>query len=501
GQVVGGTLTVLGEINALASGSTAQITSNLNLGGISRNFNIADGALVMDMEISGAVTNGGLNKNGPGTLILSGPAASANSFVGATMVNQGVLILKKSAIDGAIAGNLTIGDGVGEANSDVVRLEADEQIKASGWNWVNVKSTGVLELAGHVETIGNLSLSGGNVTTGPSSAGVLRAMGDVVSNAADTTSTISGRMDLGGGMRTFNVADGAPANDLSITAIIFNGGIRKSGDGKLRLLGNLFSGGVALMQGGLVVASDFALGSGQLTMDGGTIEAEGAPAFNNPVRIEGPAAVVGSANLVLRGPISSNAVLSKRGGGVLSIWGAQSNEPGAGLNVLAGRVNLNSDAGTPATAASAAVANLILKIGKGEILDSMVVLGANQELAGLEVASAASTNAQGLDLNSPTDPGAFRTVRVYATELVAAKSSIYDAIANANASGALDPHDGIFDSGLSAHPGARIGVAMVNDAHGDANVLIRPTIAGDLNLDGMVTIGDFIDLASHFNEV
>jgi hypothetical protein len=194
-------------------------------------------------------------------------------------------------------------------------------------------------------------------------------------------------------------------------------------------------------------------------------------------------------------------VLSKSGGGVLTISGAQANDPGSGVNVLAGRVNLKSNAGAPAMAGTAAIANLVLQVTKAETIPSMVVLGANQELAGLEVASTASTDTQGLDLNSPTDPGAFRAVRVYATDLAAAKNSIFAAIVNANALGATDPHDGIFDSGLSAHPGARIGMAIVNDAHGDANVLIRPTRVGDLNLDGMVTISDFIDLASHFNEV
>jgi autotransporter-associated beta strand protein len=33
-----------------------------------------------------------------------------------------------------------------------------------------------------------------------------------------------------------------------------------------------------------------------------------------------------------------------------------------------------------------------------------------------------------------------------------------------------------------------------------SQVLIRPTVVGDLNLDGMVSISDFIDLASHFGE-
>jgi hypothetical protein len=183
----------------------------------------------------------------------------------------------------------------------------------------------------------------------------------------------------------------------------------------------------------------------------------------------------------------------------LNIAGAQNNEPGAALNVLAGRVNLKGDAGIAATAASAASANLLLRIGKGETISSLVVLGANQELAGLEVAAMAFTDAQGLDLNSPTVAGGFRAVSIYAADLAATKTFLYAAIANANVSGAADPHDGIFDSGLASHPGAKIGVAIVNDAHGDANVLIRPTIAGDLNLDGMVSISDFIDLAANFN--
>ncbi|HEV8605960.1 MAG TPA: autotransporter-associated beta strand repeat-containing protein [Tepidisphaeraceae bacterium] len=501
GQISGGMLTVLGEVSGLASDGTALIASNLNLGGINRNFNIADGTPATDVEISGVISNGGLVKTGPGTLLLNGSAGSNNNYIGPTMVNQGVLVLNKLVVDGTIDGNLVIGDGAGGVNADVVRLEADEQIVPNGWNWVTVRSSGLFELAGHVETISNLAISGGNITTGPSSSGLLRVLGDVVSNPAAVSGTISGRMDLSGGVRTFNIADGAAANDLSITAIISNGGITKTGAGKLRLLGNLFAGGFALMQGGVVVTSDFSLGIGTVTLVGGMIESEGAPTLSNAVRIEGPAAVGGNASLNLNGPIISGNVLSKRGAGVLTISGSQSNGPGAGLDVLAGRVNLNSDAGVAASANAAANADLVLRIGKGEAIGSLVVLGANQELAGLEVAASTFSDAQGLDLNSPPDAGAFRAVKVYAADLAAAKNSIYAAIRSANADGAADPHDGIFDSGLSAHPGSRIGMGIVNDAHGDAHVLVRPTKVGDLNLDGVVTISDFIDLASNFDQL
>jgi hypothetical protein len=51
---------------------------------------------------------------------------------------------------------------------------------------------------------------------------------------------------------------------------------------------------------------------------------------------------------------------------------------------------------------------------------------------------------------------------------------------------------------LSGHPSSKLGIARLSDLHGDPYLLIRPTRVGDLNLDGQVTISDFIDLASNF---
>ncbi len=124
---------------------------------------------------------------------------------------------------------------------------------------------------------------------------------------------------------------------------------------------------------------------------------------------------------------------------------------------------------------------------------SKVVVGADQSLKSLTL-STADTGTQGFDLNTPASAGAFRSIHVYAADLASAKASLYSGIKNAIA----NPGDGIYDSGLASHSGSKLGIAQVADAHGDQNIFIRPTKVGDLNLDGNVTISDFIDLASHF---
>jgi hypothetical protein len=62
-----------------------------------------------------------LIKDRTGTLIFSGGSGTANSY-GSTIVNDGTLVLDKSIANVSIPGALTIGDGAGGLNSDIVRL-------------------------------------------------------------------------------------------------------------------------------------------------------------------------------------------------------------------------------------------------------------------------------------------------------------------------------------------------------------------------------------------
>ncbi len=151
---------------------------------------------------------------------------------------------------------------------------------------------------------------------------------------------------------------------------------------------------------------------------------------------------------------------------------------------------MNTNAGSAASAAEPASAKLGVNVsGDG----AKVVLEADQDLKSLTITDGAGL--QSFDLNSPAGAGEAHAVRVYASDLDAAKASLWSAVTHAVA----NPEDGIYDSALAAHPGSAVAVGKLTDDHGDQYILVRATRNGDLNMDGSVTISDFIDLASNFN--
>ena len=122
-----------------------------------------------------------------------------------------------------------------------------------------------LEMTGAVLTLNSDSTS----------AASLQLFGDVTTLASSTTSVIangvgnspavSGRVDLEGGVRTFTVAQGSvPSSgaDLSVSAVIANGGLTKTGAGRMLLTGvDLYAGKTTITQGVLEIA-----GSGSIAL-------------------------------------------------------------------------------------------------------------------------------------------------------------------------------------------------------------------------------------------
>jgi len=127
---------------------------------------------------------GAVTKTGDGTLVFSGP--SANTYGGATTVNQGTLALGKA---GAIAapGPLTIGDGTGGADADVLRLDAAQQIPTGAS--ITVNSSGLLNLNNRSASLASLTGSG-HVDFGGASA--------VLSVGANGSTTFNGLLSGAG---------------------------------------------------------------------------------------------------------------------------------------------------------------------------------------------------------------------------------------------------------------------------------------------------------------
>ncbi|WP_425616202.1 beta strand repeat-containing protein [Anatilimnocola sp. NA78] len=136
------------------SSGTNAINVDLTLGDAAGNTINASGG---SLSLGGAISNGtgsALTKNGVGNLTLAG--TTANTFTGATTVNDGTLILQKTAGVIAVAGALNIGNASG---SDVVRLGASDQITDASVITMNSGGGGnsaKFELNGFNETIAGL---------------------------------------------------------------------------------------------------------------------------------------------------------------------------------------------------------------------------------------------------------------------------------------------------------------------------------------------------------
>jgi autotransporter-associated beta strand protein len=222
---VTGNFTTGGSQDLTFSGAT-------DLGGSTRTITVSNSGAT---EFSGVISNGGLTKDGSSTLKLSG----ANTFTSDLTINAGTLQISGSS----------------------------ERISNSAS--VVIGSSGTFDLNNFDETISGLTMTSGSVTTG---TGKLILGGNVTTVGSSAEATITGLLDLGGSTRTFDIANGTVGADLRINAVISNGGITKTGDGKLTLEGsNTFGSGLTVNAGEVNLNHLNAGGSGTLTVNNGSL--------------------------------------------------------------------------------------------------------------------------------------------------------------------------------------------------------------------------------------
>ena len=251
---------------------TANSASFITLHGGNQNAYVGDGGAIFSTDgysigISAnllASGNGGLTKNGSGTLTLSGN----NTYTGGTTVNGGSLVL-----DGANGGNSRIrgalsvnaGSTVSFTNGDGTGLGWNEGAKITSLaiNGGTVTSAGII----HVWNLGsNLTLTGGTLQSNNGSSDAsgpqLEWTGtNITTLASANPSVIAGRVRFrpdSGTLNTIEVADGAAATDLLISAALTEtsrSNLLKTGAGTLRITGSVQLTGVINVEAGTL---DFA---------------------------------------------------------------------------------------------------------------------------------------------------------------------------------------------------------------------------------------------------
>jgi autotransporter-associated beta strand protein len=347
-----GTLFLQSDVTTLAASASATISGNLDLGGVTRTFSMADGAAPIDLDLSAAIlgaSGAGVTKAGAGTLGMFGIAV--NTYTGPTTANAGTLEFARSAP--AVLGSLTINNGA------VASEIADNQIADTSSVTVNAGGTfdvnNVADAIGGLTVFGSVNIGTGTLSAGPvqmtggsiasTGTGKLKLLGDVTTSTASASATISGNLDLGGATRTFAVADGAAAIDLDLPATIGNGALTKSVLGKLRLEGtasNTYTGLTTVSAGAL-----------ELDKSGGTL------ALLGDLQIVG-----GTAREIGNDQIADTATVTVNSNGAFDTSG--SHDTIGPLNVGGGSVTIGS--GVLTTGAVTMTGGSIGSTGAGKLL-------------------------------------------------------------------------------------------------------------------------------------
>ena len=248
---------------------TGTISGNVDLDGGTRTINVQQGTATTDLEISGIVSNGGLRKEGDGTLLLSG----INTYSGITDITDGSVIFTDNSAFGS---------------SSLVRLGlvgGNTQDLEYGVNGLTLSRPVQIQNSGGNKTL-RLDLAGTNTGTLSGTLDIRRTAAgqfDVVVGADDTL-TVSGNVvtNAGGGAGIFKtgdgtlVLDGAGANSYSGPTTVDSGVVLLS---KPNNVNAIPAGGAVAVTSGAKLSLDghsqISDGVSSFTITSGTFDAAG----------------------------------------------------------------------------------------------------------------------------------------------------------------------------------------------------------------------------------
>jgi len=408
---VANAITVNGDFTVGGSSSSDDLTLNgpVALGGASRTITVNSGVTTtLGGNITTATAGVDLNKNGAGTLVLSG---TGNSWTGATKINGGTVRLGASGVipDSSVvtASNGTTLDLSGQTETiggllgdgSVTNTHATNAATLTVNNTADSAFTGLISngaAALNVEKSGSgtLTVSGANTYTGTTTVngGILRVTGNTAlgATAGGTIVNSGGTLELDGS--SSNLTIGAEALTLAGTGSASNGALRssagansiqgsvtlggnatievaagslslpgtigdgagsfaltKSGGGTLTLGGtNTYKGGTILTGGTLAVSNDSALGdaAGSVTFNGAsTLAISGDTTSTRSVVVN----AAGTVDIATGKTVNLNGQISGTGsftkaGAGTVVFGSAGNSYSGGTTISGGTLSVSSDA-------------------------------------------------------------------------------------------------------------------------------------------------------------
>jgi autotransporter-associated beta strand protein len=315
-----GAIGLIGDSTIYANGEYSvpfkSLGGDISLGSHKLTLNIHEA----DLEITGSISgNGELKITGTATVMLT----ASNTYTGGTTIEDGKLSVKKDASLGNISGGLTFDDGTlivastnyssltrsivlnasgGEIDTNGGTLTVSTNISGVGnftkdgpgaitFSGNNTYTGNTLVNEGTLQLTGDNSSMTGNITV--SSAGILRAgVNNSLSSQTRITVESTGQFILEGD-EEFGSLDGNGSVDTvghgldlgydntssTFSGILSGGGyLQKNGSGTLTLANtNTYSGGT-IINAGIIDVGTKSLGTGNVTVSGGTLSLGASPA-------------------------------------------------------------------------------------------------------------------------------------------------------------------------------------------------------------------------------
>ncbi|MEK7388979.1 MAG: autotransporter domain-containing protein [Elusimicrobiota bacterium] len=390
----GGTLSLSGDLGTIADGSTLDVSSaatavtiagspnSLTLGG---DVSFKNSSLANAWSISAVIDGAGsLAKTGAGTLNLSG----VNTYTGGTSLSAGTLSVNGDSALGNAAGGLLLNGGTLRTSAAVTSARAltlgsqggtiDAAQAGSTFSGV-IGAAGSLGITdsiggGTITLAGANTFSGGLTVNGALGVSLQAAAANVFGSGAVVLNSGLGRADLN--LAGFNqtigsltadanstvrlaaaqLTSGADNTSSTFAGTISDGGaggsLVKTGGGVWNLTrANSYSGGTTVNAGTLGIDDLSALGSGAVTLDGGTLRTNSALTFSRDMTLGASGGTIDTAgnDSSFSGILSAGA-LTKAGNGTLTLSGVNTYAGGTTLSAGTLSVAAENNLGAPAGA-------------------------------------------------------------------------------------------------------------------------------------------------------